>query len=233
MTRTRNPETYAATLQAIKATARRLLQTQGVDGVTIRGIAKELEMTPPAIYTYYPSLEDLITALIVDAFTQLAAAMQSRRELAETPIIALCEALRGYRVWGNAHPTDFQLIFGTPIPGYVAPREVTVPAVIQVYRALVGAVEEVLVTGVTLTPPYQAIPATVMTHLTGLIETGHYPVSAHAMYIGDTLLGFVHGLTMLEITHHLTPTVGDTNAFFEAQLSALLHSIGLNTSRSK
>ena len=46
-------------------------------GDTWAPIVRELEITAPAIYNYYPRLDDLITVLIVDAFQSLADAMQA------------------------------------------------------------------------------------------------------------------------------------------------------------
>ena len=104
--------------QRIKAAGRGQMTEYGTAGLTLRAIARTLGITAPAIYNYFPRLEDLITALIVDAFTDLAEAMEAA-EAAEPAarafdkILALCLA---YRQWAMNHPTDFQLIGGNPIP---------------------------------------------------------------------------------------------------------------------
>jgi len=113
----------------IKAAARRQMAEHGTAGLSLRAIARELGITAPAIYNYFPRLEDLITALIVDAFTALADAIDAAESAVESEscgpkVVASCLA---YREWAIAHPMDFQLIYGNPIPGYVAPAEVTVP----------------------------------------------------------------------------------------------------------
>ena len=61
----------------IKAVARQQMAEHGTAGLSLRGIAREMGITAPAIYNYFPRLDDLITALIVDAFTALADAMEA------------------------------------------------------------------------------------------------------------------------------------------------------------
>ena len=113
----------------IKTVARQQMAEHGTAGLSLRGIAREMGITAPAIYNYFPRLDDLITALIVDAFTALADAIQAAEVAEESEkcgpkIIASCLA---YREWAIGHPVDFQLIYGNPIPGYIAPAEITVP----------------------------------------------------------------------------------------------------------
>ena len=65
------------TITQIKAVARQQMAEHGTAGLSLRGIAREMGITAPAIYNYFPRLDDLITALIVDAFTALADAMEA------------------------------------------------------------------------------------------------------------------------------------------------------------
>ena len=91
MPRPRNIEAREETANEIKAIARQQLADNGTNGISLRGIARDLGITAPAIYNYFPKLEDLITALLVDAFTGHADAVdaafraleKSQKELAE------------------------------------------------------------------------------------------------------------------------------------------------------
>ena len=108
----------------IKAVARQQMAEHGTAGLSLRGIAREMGITAPAIYNYFPRLDDLITALIVDAFTALADAIEAAESAVQSEacgpkILASCLA---YREWAIAHPVDFQLIYGNPIPGYTRRR---------------------------------------------------------------------------------------------------------------
>src|SRR6476469_355321 len=120
------------TYKEIKDSARRQMSAgDGGEAISLRGIAAEMGMTAPAIYRYFGSRDDLITALLVDAYTQLgdailaACATQPAANYAERFYLAAL----AYRDWSVAHPTDFDLIFGRPLPGYHAPGEVTIPLV--------------------------------------------------------------------------------------------------------
>ena len=95
----------------IKAAARQQMAEHGTAGLSLRGIARELGITAPAIYNYFPRLEDLITALIVDTFSALAEAMEAAEAAVPSDrpydkIMALCLA---YRQWAVEHPVDFQM----------------------------------------------------------------------------------------------------------------------------
>lgn len=91
----------------------------GLSGFSLRAIARRLELSPNTLYTYFPGLDDQITTLLVDTFAGLAATLQ-RADAAEEPSCTrrshtLCQA---DRVWAIAHPSDYDLIFGQPIPTF-------------------------------------------------------------------------------------------------------------------
>jgi AcrR family transcriptional regulator len=97
----------------IKDEARRQLATTGAQ-LSLRAVARELGMVSSALYRYFPSRDDLLTALIIDAYDALATAAQ-----------ACCHAIRG---WALAHPHEYSLIYGSPVPGYHAPQDTTAHA---------------------------------------------------------------------------------------------------------
>jgi AcrR family transcriptional regulator len=114
----------------IKTEARRQLAAEGAQRLSLRAVARELGMVSSALYRYFPSRDDLLTALIIDAYEALG-------EIAEGAVAALppgdirgrwracCHAVRG---WAIAHPHEYALIYGTPVPGYEAPQETVGPA---------------------------------------------------------------------------------------------------------
>src|SRR3989304_6687408 len=55
--------------EAIKETAWRQIAEFGAPALSLRAIARELKITAPAIYNYFPDRDALVTALIIDAFT--------------------------------------------------------------------------------------------------------------------------------------------------------------------
>ena len=234
MARKRNEELNAATAEAIKQAARQLMAEEGTNGLSVRGIAKVLDLTPPAIYHYFASLDDLTTALIVDSFNGLADALEAAaaQSLALTVGGKLIDVLTAYRQWAVDYPIDFQLIYGNPIPGYVAPREVTVPAVVRTFVVTVSFFEEALQTG-ELIPiyPYVHIPPVVEARLQELIADGGYPIATLSMYLTMIIWTQVHGIIYLELFNHIQPNVGDVRVFYETQIRNMLTSMGLKTNQ--
>lgn len=120
----------AETLGHIKRLAREQLAVTGGPGVSLRAIARDLGMVSSAIYRYFPSRDDLLTALIVDAYDSLGRAA----ELADAAVQSRAvrdrwiEVGRSAYSWAAEHPAEYGLIFGTPVPGYAAPPDTVGPA---------------------------------------------------------------------------------------------------------
>ncbi|POX59478.1 TetR family transcriptional regulator [Streptomyces sp. Ru62] len=128
---------------AIKEAARRQLAAEGAAKLSLRAVARELGMVSSALYRYFPSRDDLLTALIIDAYDSVGeAAERARDAVADAPPpdrwIAVCEAVRD---WALAHPHEYALIYGSPVPGYSAP-ETTVPAAARVGMVFIGIVRD-------------------------------------------------------------------------------------------
>jgi AcrR family transcriptional regulator len=114
----------------IKEEARRQLAAEGAQRLSLRAVARELGMVSSALYRYFPSRDDLLTALIIDAYDALGmsaeAAAAPRRHLGvRDRWLACCHAVRD---WAIAHPHEYALIYGSPVPGYQAPPETIAPA---------------------------------------------------------------------------------------------------------
>jgi AcrR family transcriptional regulator len=234
MARKRNEELNAATAEAIKSVAHQLMAEEGTNGLSIRGIAKVLDLTPPAIYHYFASLDDLTTALIVDSFNALADTLEAAAEQSTAPSAGgqLLGVILAYRQWSVDNSIAFQLIYGNPIPGYVAPAETTVPAVVRTFVVTVSLIEESLQRG-ELVPrePYKNIPPVVEERLKELITQGQYPIATISLYLAMILWTQMHGIIYLEIFNHIQPNVGDVSVFYETQIRNMLLTMGLNADK--
>ncbi|MGW0876250.1 TetR/AcrR family transcriptional regulator [Streptomyces sp. NPDC002740] len=132
---------------AIKEEAGRQLASEGAAKLSLRAVARELGMVSSAVYRYFPSRDDLLTALIIDAYDSLGEAAEAAHAAVAdavtdaTPVerwVAVGEAVRG---WALAHPQEYALIYGSPVPGYSAPLT-TVPAAARVGLLLIGIVRD-------------------------------------------------------------------------------------------
>lgn len=130
VTLSRRDRVRAATSQEIIQTARRLLISQGGAALSLRAIAREMGMTAPAIYRYFDSYEKLIHHVVADIFNELSdyvdaavaaadAGQAGAGSNAESDAIAvaLFTACHAFRRWSVAHPAEFSMIFGAPLPG--------------------------------------------------------------------------------------------------------------------
>lgn len=124
-TLTRRERQRAATVEEIKEVARGLMRDQGTTDVRFTDIAKEMGVTPPALYRYYADRDALLTDLIADGYRDLGRTVAEARErVAADDVAARWLAVgRAYRDWARAEPAQFALILGMPVPGYVAPED--------------------------------------------------------------------------------------------------------------
>ena len=226
----RRERVHQATVEEIKTVARAQMAAEGTAGVTLRAIAREMGMTAPALYRYFGSRDDLVTALVTDAYDALADAM----EAAVAAVAAgrhsdrVRAAFGAFRAWGLGHPTEFALIFGSPIPGYVAP-EATRPAGTRYTSLLARLLAEAHEAG-ALDPAAidVRVPAELSRQLEDLQRRGGFagmpvPVVAFGLSAWTRL----HGLVTLEVFGHLAPAVGDGTALFEQELDAIVRQSGL------
>lgn len=243
MPRKVNPEERKAQYEAIKRTARDLMREKGTSGLSIRAIARELGMTAPALYYYFENMDALITALIVDGFNGIADTLEEAQMTYTDahPNQQLLEVMLAYRQWAITNRSDFQLLYGNPIPGYEAPREVTVPAVIRGFMVIITTIQSVLDTDEVTIPEYMLkLPSIVQQTYFNIITNVHETtqeqrdtlssLSIEAMILGIQGWGQMHGLIMLELFEHLQPVVGDTETYFRHQMINMFRSMGLTIS---
>src|SRR5246127_2955090 len=127
---------------------RRHLVDHGAAGLSLRAIARDLGMVSSAVYRYVSSRDELLTLLLVYADAERAAtvdrARDSRAEVWSDDVIAIAHAARG---WAVAHPARWALLYGSPVPGYHAPAERTIPVGTRVVATFFDAVAAGIATG--------------------------------------------------------------------------------------
>ena len=128
--RTARERVRAELIREITDIARRQLGTEGAAGLSLRAIAREMGMVSSAIYRYFPSRDDLLTALIIDGYNAVGEAVENADAAAPADDfaarwLAVCRAVRE---WALAHPHEYALLYGSPVPGYKAPDATVPPA---------------------------------------------------------------------------------------------------------
>lgn len=212
---------------AIKEEARRQLIEQGAAKLSLRAVARELGMVSSALYRYFPSRDELLTALIIDAYDGVGAAAESA--LAAAPAgdatlrwTAVCRALRQ---WALEHPHEYALIYGSPVPGYAAPEETTGHAS-RVGLALIAVVQEAQAAG-TLREPGEAWPAAVLRDAEQLRQTLGIGLSAQVTAGILAAWPQLYGLITFELFGQFNNLLEAREEFYIRAVERLAGTVGL------
>ncbi|MBI5298255.1 MAG: TetR/AcrR family transcriptional regulator [Chloroflexi bacterium] len=209
--------------EAIKDTAWNQIAETGAATLSLRAIARELGITAPAIYNYFSDRDALVTALIVDAYTSLGESqMASISEMSEEDLKARFVALGlAYREWAVTYPQRYQLIFGTPIPNYVAPDDITFPAAAHAIVPLATTLQALYATGQL--HPERLAPMT--PELKSMLENWQkmeLGADLEVLYLTMIVWSRVHGMSMLEIGHHVPSVITDPGEIFRREIVSML-----------
>ena len=204
--------------EAIMETAWKQIAEFGASALSLRAIARELKISAPAIYNYFPDRDALVTALIIDAFTSFGDWQIEARDAApKGDLVKQLKAIgMAYRSWAHTHPQRYQLIFGTPIPGYEGPVEKIFPSSARSISALFLVVEGIRAAGKLKAASSPAIMDEYKVHYE---LWGNYfsNVRPQSIYIAMIIWARVHGVVSLEIQGNLPPygKKGDALYLFE------------------
>jgi AcrR family transcriptional regulator len=209
--------------EAIKDTAWNQIAETGAATLSLRAISRELGITAPAIYNYFADRDALVTALIVDAYTSLGESqMASIESLPEEDLEERFTALGlAYREWAITHPQRYQLIFGTPIPNYVAPENITFPAAAHAIVPLADTLQSLYTAGKLRTERLAPMTPELKSMLEAWqkVELG---ADLEVLYLTMVVWSRVHGLAMLEIGHHVPSMITDPGEIFHREIVSML-----------
>jgi len=191
---------------AIKDAAWKHIAKEGAPALSLRAIARDLKITAPAIYNYFPDRDALVTALIIDAYTSFGNSQLEARDT--VPVDDLVERMNAiglaYRQWAHKHPQRYQLIFGTPIPGYQAPMMEVMPSAARSLSALVSVIEQLRIAKKL---NVKSFPKVQTEFKVGFEMWKKYGGEADLLSISVAMLIWarVHGIVSLEIAGNLPP----------------------------
>ncbi|KUM73539.1 TetR/AcrR family transcriptional regulator [Streptomyces curacoi] len=210
---------------AIKDEARRQLAADGAAKLSLRAVARELGMVSSALYRYFPSRDDLLTALIIDAYDSLGAGAEAaHREVADAGPVrrwtAVCEAVRG---WALGHPHEYALIYGSPVPGYTAP-DTTVAAASRVGLLLIGIARDAHQGPGPVRPPLPAGLRPEAERMAADLAPDLPPETVTALVAAWAQL---YGLVGFELFGQFNRVVEDRETFFRHAVTRLAHGVGL------
>lgn len=214
----------------IKELALRQLAESGAAQLSLRAIARDLRMVSSALYRYFPSRDHLLTALITDAYSELAdvladADARCPRSAFRRRWITCCLTMRE---WGMQHAHRFGLIYGTPVPGYRAPVETTASAE-RVMIAFTGIIDDAGRSGIwkgqTFAPLKRGLRGELVTAGSFLGREVPPPVLARTI----AGLAQVIGMINLELGGHFVGGFEPADALFAYTVDRLTDDLGLAT----
>jgi len=97
--------------EAILTAARELFVAEGYRNVSMRKIAERIEYSPAAIYSYFPSKDDIFFALAEEGFRLLAQCGGVACKALSDPFDRLRSGLWAFYLFSKAHPEYFDLMF--------------------------------------------------------------------------------------------------------------------------
>ena len=213
--------------EEIKTIARRHLATDGAN-LSLRAVARDLGVVSSAIYRYFASRDELLTALILDAYNSLGQTVEDReravgRDDFAGRWMAVCDAVRG---WALQRPHEYALIYGSPVPGYQAPQD-TVAAATRAVTVLGTIIQDAAVTRRVRHDPAEVLPAEVVEDVrrAGSVIAPDVPdaVTARALSAWVTLFGLV-SFELFGQTHNV---VERHEEFFRGAVERLGDLLGL------
>jgi AcrR family transcriptional regulator len=243
------------TVAEIKVLAWRQIAEAGAPSLSLRAIARDMGMTSSALYRYFPSRDVLLTALIRDGFASLAdtleaveASIDSEGEGGRGPGGSATTAgsarsatsatsagsgerfiriVRAYRAWALSHPSEYALIFGTPVPGLevhdLDVKEELIRGVNVLFRCMIDGVQRGAIRPPALQGPGAGKLRTKL-RAWGMAEAPGLPPAA----LAGCLFAWtqLHGAISLELFGHIPEEVLPADELFEQQMRQVLVALG-------
>lgn len=203
------------------------LVTYGAAGLSLRAIARELGMVSSAVYRYVGSRDELLTLLLVDAYTELAECVERAYDAAEGGWRGQIRAIgRAARSWALDKPAGWALLYGSPVPGYHAPRDRTVEPGTRVVGALFSAVAAGVAAG-DIVGSDLTVPQHLSVDFDGLRAEFHFAaddaVVARCLVLWASLVG---AISLEVFGQYGADTFTEPASVFDAQLALLIDMMG-------
>jgi AcrR family transcriptional regulator len=214
--------------------ARRQLEEVGPAALSLRAVAREVGMVSSAIYRYFPSRDELLTTLIIEAYDDLgAAAEQAEAAKARRGDLlgrwrAICRAVRA---WALDHPHEYALLYGTPVPGYKAPQR-TIPPATRIPALLIALLHDVAAQGREGEghPGTSAVPRRARAAFASARAAMGPELPDDLIVRGISAWSWLFGAVSLELFGHRVGSVDDDAAFFDLEIERMAAFVGLRGS---
>ena len=218
-----------ATRDEIRAAAWKQIGETGVAMLSLRGIARDMGLTAPALYRYYPDRDALIVALLIDSFSAFTAALEIGRNDSASDdhagrFRAMCKA---YFEWAAQNPQRYTLMFGTPIPHHLFATELG-PVAQRSFLVLQSVIGEAFAAGkVTGELTALRLPTRLRSRYEALKKMG-MPYSHQVTQLALAAWSTIHGITSLYLYQYLAGFLQENvDVFVEYEIERMARTMGL------
>jgi AcrR family transcriptional regulator len=205
------------------------LAQYGAAALSLRAIARDLDLVSSAVYRYVASRDDLLTMLVVDAYTELADQVSAAHSAAPAndhreQVRRSCNA---FHDWAVAEPSRYALLYGSPVPGYQAPADQTTEPGTRVVALLMRTIADAAASG-RPTGPASVAETTDAVDFDSIRAEFGLDIDDQHLHGAIALWATVVGLTSLEVFGQFgaEPAI-DLQALFGSQIDGVLDRIGL------
>lgn len=233
-TESRRDRQRAATEAEIKEVARRQLVASGGVELSLRGIAREMGMTAPGLYRYFENLGALTEAMCHDYLDEVNALIRGALDAAGDDVARRVHAaIRTFRDWAVAHPAEFGLLFRSKGPGPVAfPGQEQADwgdcAHSEAFAGLfLGLFQELWAESPFAVPDADHEAAGVVEQLGKLRSQLTVEMPDGAVWAFAHAWVRLYSVIALEVLGQLAFMFTDVGPYFEAELHAVVHDLGL------
>jgi AcrR family transcriptional regulator len=214
--------------EEIKAVARQHLAAEGAN-LSLRAVARDMGMVSSALYRYFASRDELLTALIIDAYNSMGGAAEAAdaavTHRADVPRrwLAVTHAIRD---WALANPHEYALIYGSPVPGYAAPQDTIGPATRPVL--VLGAIlVDAQAADALLPRPTPPLPRALRAELKRAAEAVADGLDERTMARALVAWTELFGAISFELFGRINNVIDERTAWFDHQMRAMLTFIGV------
>lgn len=220
----------------IVAAARSQLRETGPGELSLRAVARDVGMVSSAVYRYFSSRDELLTALIIAAYDELGSAAEAADDAVpdRSDHLARWQATcKATRDWSVSHPHDYALIYGSPVLGYAAPQDTVTPAtrvIARLVEIILGAHQSGVASDGTPAPAGAGAPSDVVAGAMAFIaERTDVRLEALPELVMRTLMAWstIFGTLSFELFGHLKGSVTDYEGYFEQTTLRLAGDLGL------
>ena len=209
------------TRDEIISIALRQIADGGVEALSLNAIAKQMAVSGAALYRYFAGRDDLVAALMVRAYEDLAQTLETaaakRHKSGQARVHAVAAA---YRAWAVAQPHRYRLVFGTRLdPERLAADDIVLASQrsMNVFLQALGS----------LPPNPESTGRAVSPALGGQLlawqqRSAEAELPAETLRLGMACWTRLHGILSLELDGHLQATNVDPGLLYLAEVDDLI-----------